>query len=122
MKLLLDANLSPRIVDMLGEAGVHAEHVRDVGLIRARDSAIFDFAVEHGYIVVTADSDFAMLLALRRSSSPSVILMRGVSEMDPTEHAQLLVSSLPTIAVDLDRGAIVSLGRTRARIRDLPLA
>ena len=72
MKLLLDANLSPRIVEPLRAAGYDAEHVADLGLVTATDGEIFDRAAEQGLVVVTADSDFGALLAMRRSTSPSV--------------------------------------------------
>jgi len=71
--------------------------------------------------VITADSDFSMLLALRRASRLSVILLRRVSELSPDEHGQLLVSNLPTLLEDLDRGVVVSLSPTRLAIRDLPI-
>ncbi len=83
MKLLLDANLSPRIVGALVAAGYEARHVEDVGLLTADDNAIFDYAIASGSVVVTADSDFATLLALRRATSPSVILLRHVAELPP---------------------------------------
>lgn len=58
MKLLLDANLSPRIVDRLRTAGFEAIHVDDLGLLTATDEEIFDRAVHDGLVVATADSGF----------------------------------------------------------------
>ncbi|MCA1694536.1 MAG: hypothetical protein LC749_07300 [Actinobacteria bacterium] len=52
---------------------------------------------------------------------PSVILLRRVSELSPDEHAQLLVSNLPALIEDLDRGVVVSLSPNRLAIRDLPI-
>lgn len=121
MKLLIDANLSPKVAEGLREAGFDAVHVTDLDLLTASDDAIFDRAVEDGYVVVTADSDFGMLLALRRATSPSVVHLRGVAELGPEEHLELLVPNLPTIAEDLERGAIASLSPTRLAVRDLPL-
>ena len=65
MRLLLDANLSPRVVDRLRAAGFEAIHVADLGLLTATDDEIFDRAVDEALVIVTADSDFGMLLALR---------------------------------------------------------
>ncbi len=72
MRLLLDANLSPRIVDALCDAGYESVHVADLGLLTASDDQIFDRAANDGLVVVTADSDFGALLAMRRVSCPSV--------------------------------------------------
>ena len=121
MRLLFDANLSPRLVGPLRDAGYDTTHVADIELATATDSQIFDHAVAEGFAVVTADSDFAMLLALRRTESPSVIHLRHVAELGPDDHAQLLLANLPTIAVDLERGVVVSLSPTRLAIRDLPI-
>lgn len=121
MRLLLDANLAPRVADQLRDAGFDALHVVDLGLQIAPDATIFDRAVAEHLTVVTADSDFGMLLALRRSTSPSVVHLRHVAELTPDVHAALLVANLPVIEADLDRGAIVSLSPTRLAVRDLPI-
>jgi hypothetical protein len=62
-----------------------------------------------------------MLLALRREVSPSVIQLRHVNELEPTEHADLLLAHLPVIIEDLERGVVVSLSPIRLAIRDLPI-
>ncbi len=121
MKLLLDANLSPKVAEGLREAGFQATHVADLGLLAATDDQIFDQAVDDGLVVVTADSDFGMLLALRRATNPSVVHLRHVAERPPEDHLALLVANLPTIEEDLGRGAIASLSPSRLAVRDLPL-
>lgn len=60
-------------------------------------------------MVITADTDFPMMLALRRASSPSVVLLRGVSELTPDDHAELIVSNLSSVAAALEAGAIVTI-------------
>lgn len=44
MKLLLDANLSPALVEPLAAAGHEVVHVTDLGLLMATDEIIFDRA------------------------------------------------------------------------------
>lgn len=121
MRLLLDANLSPRVADSLRAAGFDAAHVADLDLVTATDDATFDRAAEDGLVVVTADSDFGAMLALRRTTSPSVVHLRHVAELVAERHADLLVANLPQIADDLTRGVIVSLSPTRLAIRELPI-
>lgn len=121
MRLLLDANLSSRIVQLLDDAGYEAIHVDDIGLLRAADSEIIDQARADGLVVVTADSDFPMLLAISRDTSPSVIHLRHVAELTPDHHATLLSLNLPIVAASIARGAIVSLIPTRLAIRELPV-
>ena len=61
MKLLLDENLSPRLVSRLAELFGEIVHVRDVGLREADDRTIWNWAKSNGHLVVTADADFAAL-------------------------------------------------------------
>lgn len=121
MKLLIDANLAPRVAADLRAAGFDAVHVGDLMLVTVTDEEIFDRAAADGLTVVTADSDFGMLLALRRAPSPSVVQLRHVAEVGPDDHVALLVANLPQVAADLERGAIVSLSPTRLAVRDLPI-
>jgi len=61
VKLLLDENLSPRLVSRLAELFGEITHVRNVGLQQAEDRSIWDWAKLHGYTVITADADFVAL-------------------------------------------------------------
>lgn len=71
MRLFLDANLSPSLVDGLSNAGFEALHVGFVDLLTASDAAIVDYARANDLVVVTADSDFASD-ARDRGSGPTV--------------------------------------------------
>lgn len=122
MKFLVDANLSPVVADELRRGDYVAAHVADLGLLTADDETIFDRAADGGYTIVTADTDFATMLAMRRTSSPSVVLLRHVAELTLDVHAALLLANLPAVVEDLKRGAIVSLSPTRLAVRLLPIA
>ena len=121
MKLLLDANLSPRLLDPLRATGYTVEHVANVGLLTASDPAIFTYAAESGSVVVTAATDFPMLLAVSAARAPSVVHLRRVAERRPDEVAALLLANLPSVADDLEHGAVVSLSPDRLSVRDLPI-
>lgn len=56
MKLLLDANLSPRLAELLNKQGIESVHVREHGLQHADDETIFDFAAEDDHMFVEAAS------------------------------------------------------------------
>jgi predicted nuclease of predicted toxin-antitoxin system len=122
MKFLLDANLSPRLAAVLGDAGFATTHVVDHNLADATDQTIFDFAAAEQFVVITADSDFTMLLAARHTTTPSVVLLRHVAELRPDAHAALLAANLPLVLDDLAAGAVVSLSPARLAVRRLPIA
>ena len=96
-------------------------HVGDHGLPAARDVEIFEWAHLHDAVIVTPDSDFAMLLAIRRASKLSVVHIRDVADRPPVVHSALLIANLDSIAEPLRAGAIVSLSPTHLRVRDLPI-
>lgn len=121
MRILLDANLSPSLVGQLEEAGYAALHVAYLDMLAASDDAILDRAAAERWVLITADSDFAMLLAVRRDVMPSVVLLRHVNELEPLGQGALLIANLPAVIDDLESGAIISLSPARLRVRRLPI-
>jgi len=61
VKLLFDQNLSPRLVDYLADVYPNSAHVYHLGLDRAPDMAVWDFARDRGYVIVGQDADFTEL-------------------------------------------------------------
>lgn len=74
MKLLVDANLSPRLVTLIDDLFPGSVHVHDVGLGPA-DEPIWDFAQINGFIIVSKDSDFYRL-SMVRGAPPKVVWLR----------------------------------------------
>ena len=75
MKLLFDHNLSPRLVDLLSDLYPQSNHVATIGLDTASDHAVWTCAREHGFIIVTKDSDFNDLTVLR-GYPPKILWLR----------------------------------------------
>ena len=77
MKLLFDANLSPRLVPRLAELFPGSIHVFETDLVQhTPDEAIWDYAKIGGYTIVTADSDF-IEIAERRGVPPGVVRLES---------------------------------------------
>lgn len=75
MRLLFDANLSPKLVGRLAELFPDSVHVFDTGLARfTPDYTIWEWARINGFIIVTADSDFLDLAEERGAPSKVVWL------------------------------------------------
>lgn len=75
MKPLVDENLSPRVARLLRDGGLDATHVLDHDLGGASDVDVAAFAIAQNRVIISADSDFATLLALSRGTAPSLVLL-----------------------------------------------
>lgn len=76
MRFIVDAQLPPALARLLSSHGHQAEHVGDVGMRDADDSPIWNYAVEHGAVIVTKDEDFPYRLSQSRKNSPTVVWLR----------------------------------------------
>jgi predicted nuclease of predicted toxin-antitoxin system len=121
VRFLVDANLSPRVAQRLREAGHDAIHVVDVGFLTASDEVILAHATRDSAVIVSADTDFAMLLATRALTQPSFVLLRSADRLTPDEQASLILANVSELEPHLVAGAVVTIARGRLRLRTLPL-
>jgi predicted nuclease of predicted toxin-antitoxin system len=108
LKLLFDENLSPELVRALEAEYPASSHVHRVGLGRALDDEVWRYAGEHGFLIVTKDSDFHER-SLLRGSPPKVVWLR-LGNCSTREIQELLrhhVQSVRDLATDPDRGYLI---------------
>lgn len=58
MKLLLDENLSDRIISQIVDLYPNSAHVKTLALIHSEDVLIWEYAKVNDFIIVSKDSDF----------------------------------------------------------------
>jgi predicted nuclease of predicted toxin-antitoxin system len=75
MKLLLDENLSRRLVPFLQHDFPGSTQVVLVGLESSNDTQIWEYAKSHAFVIVTRDNDFEEL-SLVWGHPPQVILLK----------------------------------------------
>ena len=87
MRLLFDENLSLRLCERLDDIFPSSQQVSSLGLARASDVEIWEYAKREGLVLVTKDSDFHQLSFLL-GAPPKVIWLRlGNCSTDLIERA-----------------------------------
>ena len=120
MKLLADVGISMATVRALRQQGHDIVHLREEGLQRLPDPEIMGRARAEGRVVLTFDLDFADLLALGVSDSPSVVIFR-LRDETPTSVNPRLLEVLDERSKELENGALIVVEDSRYRMRRLPI-
>lgn len=120
MKFLADMGISPKTVIWLKNQGFDAVHLVEQGLEKLTDEEILIKANNEQRIILTLDLDFGLLLAITKSSLPSVILFRLGNESREIVQTRLK-EILEECQNELLSGAIISVDDDSFRIRNLPI-
>jgi predicted nuclease of predicted toxin-antitoxin system len=75
VKILLDQNISYRVVGLLSNTFEDVSQVKQLGLVDASDIEIWNYAFKNNYTIITFDSDFIDLANLK-GSPPKIIWLR----------------------------------------------
>ena len=113
-------NLSPDWLAEFERRQIEAAHWSQVGDIHAPDSAIMQYAREHGFVVFTHDLDFGAMLAATGASSPSVIQIR-TQNITPQFLATKFFAVAEQFQEQLSDGALIIVDTHKNRVRLLPL-
>ena len=120
MRLVVDVNLPPKWVEFLATRGIEAVHWSQVGDLRATDATIMTWARDGGYVVLTSDLDFSVMLATSDASGPSVLQVRA-QDVLPESIGDQVVQVLREQSEAMESGAIITIDEIAARVRILPI-
>lgn len=95
MKLLLDENLSDRIISKILDLYPDSTHVKNLGLTNTEDAIIWEYAKTHDFVIVSKDSDFHQR-SLLYGSPPKFIYLR-IGNSPTTKIIQILQDNFDTI-------------------------
>jgi predicted nuclease of predicted toxin-antitoxin system len=106
--LLLDENLSHRVVRRVESSFPGSAHVRAVGLLGSSDDDIWSYAATRGLIVVTKDDDFRQRSFLR--GAPPKVIWLVLANVSYSVVVDLLLSrrsDIERFAVDVENALLV---------------
>ena len=95
MKLLLDENLSDRIVDQIIDLYPDSQHVKTLELTNTDDAIIWEFAKINSFVIISKDSDFHQRSLLYGHPPKFIYLRIGNSPTSKIVH--ILRDNLSTI-------------------------
>jgi predicted nuclease of predicted toxin-antitoxin system len=98
IQLLLDANLSWRLIRVLKEHFNNCCHVDDIGLvIPAKDAEIWEYARKNDMLIVTNDEDFLYLSTIK--GFPPKILLLKTGNQSRRFIEQILIKTKEQISI-----------------------
>ena len=95
MKLLLDENLSDRIIQRIIDLYPNSQHVKTLGLINTDDAIIWEYAKTNGFVIVSKDADFHQR-SLLYGHPPKFIYLR-IGNSPTSKITQILRNNFDTI-------------------------
>ncbi len=95
MKLLLDENLSSRIIHRIVDLYPDSEHVKILALTNTDDALIWEYAKANDFVIVSKDSDFHQR-SLLYGHPPKFIYLR-IGNSPTSKIVQILRDNFDTI-------------------------
>jgi predicted nuclease of predicted toxin-antitoxin system len=102
MRLLVDENLSPKLVRLLADLFPDSIHVREVGLQAADDPVVWTYAADNGLMICSKDSDMHQR-SFVFGHPPKVMWVR-LGNCSTSEVEQLLRSNFASIKAFYEDG------------------
>jgi predicted nuclease of predicted toxin-antitoxin system len=121
LKLLIDEMLSPILVQKLAEIGIPAQHVTHVGLMGKPDSAVWAYAFDNDFALVTLNVRDFLNLASTVDLHPGAIVLRraGLDRDEQWTHLRRALDQID-LTVPLVNKVIVVTEDGTVVVQDIP--
>ncbi|MGA7937164.1 MAG: DUF5615 family PIN-like protein [Kovacikia sp.] len=96
MKLLLDENLSDRIIPRIKDLYPDSAHMKTLGLTNTDDMLIWEYAKANSFVIVSKDSDFHQR-SLLYGHPPKFVYLR-IGNSPTSKIVQILRDDFETIS------------------------
>ncbi|MCL4477026.1 MAG: DUF5615 family PIN-like protein [Nitrospirae bacterium] len=113
MKFLLDSCISSFAVKDLKDSGFDVLWIPETGKDTG-DEAIIKKAFDENFILVTADKDFGELVFVFGKPHPAIIRL---VDIPAKEQGKFLLRLIETHKADIDKKALITVERSRVRVR-----
>jgi predicted nuclease of predicted toxin-antitoxin system len=91
----------------LRESGFAAEDVRDVGLKGKHDDRVFDYAVSHRHVLLSADLNFGNLRRFPLGTHAGILVARFPNEVSTRLLNDAIVRALQDLSEDELSGNLI---------------
>ena len=105
MRFLIDNQLPRALARLLVDLGHQAVHVLDVELAQIDDHALWAYAAQHGFVIISKDADFVDL-ALLDPGRVQLVWVR-IGNCRKSALLKAFKSALSTIEQELNSGEIL---------------
>lgn len=120
MRFLLNENISPSLSGKLSTIKLDSVHVKDVDLIDEPDIRIIEYAIVHGFTIITHDLDYSRIISLSAKEKPSVITVR-IDKINSEILFSLIKNNIDNLKPYLQKGALITMEEDKIRFRLLPV-
>jgi predicted nuclease of predicted toxin-antitoxin system len=97
MRFLLGMPVTSLLLKVLRAHEHEGVHAYEIGKDRASDTELLSIARRESRIIITADLDFPLILALSSADGPGIIVFRGgnYSDIEMCDKKRIRITRLP---------------------------
>lgn len=101
MKLLLDENLSRRVIPFIQDSYPYSTQIVLIGLEQADDKAIRQYAIDNNFVITTKDADFYEMNVLY--GQPPKLIWLKMGNQSKSATLKVLQDNL----IEIERGLLI---------------